>query len=53
MATVRKCAIAYPKIVDIINPDNPNTRILPEYAALRAHAVELARQQVSTELSAL
>ena len=51
--TVKKCTIAYPKIVMLINPDDPNTRILPFFTALRNHAVELARQDITTGLIAL
>ena len=43
----------YPNLAEIIDPDNPNTRVLPPYQKLRDHAVELARQDVTTELTAL
>ena len=47
------CGDAYPKLAELVDPDNPNTRVLPAYQNLRDHVVELARQDVTTEITAL
>ena len=53
LGSMQKCAKAYPVIKDLCNPDNPNLRTQPEFAAVRTHVLELARASISEDMAAL
>jgi len=47
------CACAYPQLADFINPSNPNARDHPNMHAVREHALELAKQTITEQITHL
>jgi len=53
LKTMKKCADAYPYLKSLCNPDNLNIRISNDFLQIKEHAVELARNAITSELTAL
>ena len=44
--TASVCVRAYPRLRELANPDNPNARLQSGLAAVRQHAIELAKSSI-------
>ena len=53
LKTTKKCADAYPYLKSLCNPEDPNLRISNDFLQIKDHAVELARNAITSELTAL
>ena len=53
LKTMKKCADAYPYLKSLCNPEDPNLRISNDFLQIKDHAVELARNAITSELTAL
>ena len=53
LKTMKKCADAYPSLKSLCNPEDPNLRISNVFLQIKEHAVELACNAITSELTAL
>ena len=50
---LRKCVQAYPHLISLAHPDDPNSRLGTGLQAVRQHAIELARTAVADDIHKL
>ena len=53
LSRMETCVRAYPKLASFLNPSDPGARVHPNMDGLRQHAVELAKENIGSQISAL